>query len=103
MPDTVDKPVVVSSSQGTIDAVMASMRYLVVVLAGFSALLGFLQNQDIVGLLEYIRGTEGTKFIAAVVAVGTMIYGIFKTHKRGAQTATVAEDSRVPSSVAHTK
>jgi hypothetical protein len=98
--NTVDKPVEVYRSQGTIDAVTASFRYLTVIVLAIPAILGFLENRDIFGLIEWVRSNDGATVIAALGALATAGYGIFKTFFRGAQMATVAASTRVPNSVA---
>jgi hypothetical protein len=96
------EPVVVSPNAGGIDAVQAAARYLVVIVTAFVAIVGFLKVHDLAGLIAYIQ-SNGGQLVAAVsglIAIGTAAYGIFKTHKRGAQIATVA--ARVPDDIATT-
>jgi hypothetical protein len=100
MPDTTTKPIVVSANAGFIDTLTALGRYLVVIVGAVPLLLQLLGSRDFIGIVNYFRGTDGASLIAAVVAVATMAYGLFKTRKRGAQVATVALDRRVPDAVA---
>jgi hypothetical protein len=101
--ENVKQPVVVSENTGALDALQATLRYMTVIIASGATLLAVLKTRDIAAIIEFMRGTEGAALIAAVIGLGTMFYGIFKTHKRGAQVATVAADSRVPATVAKLK
>jgi len=102
MSETEKKPIVVSENAGAIDTLTAALRYLVVIAGTIPLLLTFLGQGDVVGLIAYLQSADGVKFTAAVVAVVTLAYGLWKTRKRGAQIATVAMDARVPNAVAKT-
>jgi hypothetical protein len=98
------EPIVVSSNQSVIDGVQAGLRYLVVLLTLATAAAGFVRVRDFAGLVAFIQ-SNGGQFVAAIlglIGLGTAFYGIFKTHLRGGQIATVALDKRVPDDVATT-
>lgn len=97
------KPIVVSENAGTIDTLMALGRLAVVIVGSFTTLLAVLKTRDIAAFLEFIRGSDGTAFIAAVSTFLALGFGLLKSFKRGKQIATVALDSRVPDKVATTK
>lgn len=97
------KPVVVSANAGLIDTLTALGRYAVVIMGAIPLLLQLLGDRDVLGLVNYFRGEDGSSLIAAVVAVATLLYGLLKTRKRGAQIATVAASDRVPNTVAQLK
>ena len=105
MPETVEKPIVVSENAGFIDGMQAAIRYLVVIVGFITAVLGLLKTKDIAGLIAYIQANGGQVLAAVLglIALATAAYGVFKTRKRGAQIATVAASPRVPESVATTK
>lgn len=103
MVDKSQEPVVVSANQSVIDLLMAAMRYVVVLVAAFPTILVLLQDHDITAIHAYFTSSDGKTVAAAAVALGTMLYGLYKTHKRGAQVATVASDERVPNAVAKLK
>lgn len=102
MPDTTDKPIVVNANAGNIDLLTAAGRYLTVITAAIPILLTLFGSRDIIGVITYLQSEDGVKFTAALVGLATLAYGLWKTRKRGAQIATVAQDSRVPESVATT-
>lgn len=95
-----EKPIEVPSNLKMVDALQAAVRYVVVILGAFTTILALLKTHDIAALLDYIRSNDFTAVVAAVISLGTMLYGIFKTGKRGAQLTSVAADSRTPNSVA---
>lgn len=100
MVDEATKPVVVSANAGIIDLLTAAGRYLVVIMSLGAALLAVLKTKDIAAIISFMRGTDGATLITAVTGLATLAFGLYKTHKRGAQIATVAADSRVPDRVA---
>lgn len=102
MVDDVKKPVVVQANAGLIDGIQAAARYVVVLVTFTTALLGLLQVRDIAGIITLIQ-SNGGQVLAAVsglIALGTAAYGVFKTRKRSAQLEKVADDPKVPDSVA---
>lgn len=99
------EPVVVSANAGAIDAVQAGLRYAGFLFTAVVALLGFFSAHDAAGAMAYLQ-TNGGQIVAAgsgLIALGISAYGVLKTHKRGAQVATVAADPRVPETVATLK
>lgn len=99
------EPIVVSANAGGIDAVQAALRYTVFLITALVALAGFVRVRDVAGAVVYLQ-TNGGQLVAALaglIALGTSAYGVLKTHKRGAQVATVAADRRVPDAVATLK
>lgn len=106
MPDPVNtapKPIVVSENAGVIDTLTALGRYIVVIIGSFGTLLALLKTRDIAAILDWVRGADGAAFIAAITTIVTMLYGLYKTRKRGAQIATVAADPAVPNRLAQIK
>lgn len=100
MTDTIEEPIVVTTAQGVTDAVQAALRYAVVVAGFISGLGAFLSRQDAVGAVTYVQTNLGG-VVAAVfglIGLGTALYGIYKTWKRGSQLAIAAEAA--PNSVA---
>lgn len=98
-----DKPIVVSSNAGLIDSLQSAGRTLVVVLTAIPIILSFVGKHDLLGMIAYLQSVDGAQFIAAVTGIVTIVYGIYKSHKRGAQVASVASDLRVPAEVASLK
>jgi hypothetical protein len=103
MPDTTDKPIVVNANAGIVDLLTAAGRYLAVIAATLPILLTFFSTRDIIGFIAYLQSEDGLKFAAALGGLVTLAYGLWKTHKRGAQVATVAADPAVPDRVAQIK
>lgn len=99
------EPVKVSSTQGVIDAITAAARYAGVLATFTIALLGLVKVRDIAGMIAYIQANGGQALAAfsGLVAIGTAAYGVFKSHKRGDQVATVAAAPEVPNYVATIK
>lgn len=102
-PTAANPQIKVSESAGVLDTLAALGRYLVVILAAFPVLLALLKTHDIAGILNYVRSSDGSVLIAAVVGIGTAGWGLAKTFKRGNQVATVAANPKVPDSVASLK
>lgn len=100
---TGDTPVIVSRTAGFIDALTALGRYIVVIIGAVPLLMQFIGDRNLIGLVEYFQGEAGAAVIAAVVAAGTLIYGLFKTFRRGDQIASVAANPAVPDRVAQVK
>jgi hypothetical protein len=101
--DEVVKPIEVSPNAGLLDLAAALFRYLTVIVTLGAALLAVLQTKDIAQIIVFMRGTEGSALIAAVIGLGTLLYGLYKTKLRGSQVASVASDWRVPEVVAKLK
>lgn len=99
------EPVVVSANAGVIDSIQAASRYIVVIVGFYTAMLGLLKVHDTAGMIALIQSSGGQTLaaISGLIALATAAYGVFKSHKRGAQIATVAADPRVPDKVASTK
>lgn len=102
MVDTVTPPIVVSPNAGIIDLMTALGRYVIVIVTAIPLMLKLLGTHDLVAIISYFRSADGTALTAAVVGIGTLLYGLWKTHKRGAQIATVALSPSVPERVATT-
>lgn len=96
-------PVVVSANAGILDMLAAAFRYLVVIIGAIPLLIKMVGIRDFAGIVAYFQGAEGSAVIAAISALVALGYGLFKTHKRGAEVASVAANSRVPDSVAQLK
>ena len=103
MTDTVQKPVVVSSNQGAIDTMTAIGRLIVVILSTAPAAALLLRKHDLIGLYNYFQSQQGVALIGAASGLAALLFGIYKSYKRGAQMATVAADSKVPDTVANIK
>lgn len=105
MPDSTTPPIVVSENAGVIDGVQAAARYVGFLIGVVTALLAFVKTRDIAGAIEYVRSNLGQTIsaVTGLIGLGLAAYGVFKTHKRGAQIATVASSERVPASIATTK
>jgi hypothetical protein len=103
MPAT--EPVVVSSNQSLIDGLQAAGRYALVLITALIALAGFLRVHDFAGMVGYVQANGGQLVgaVAGLISIGTAAYGVYKTHKRGGQIATVAADPRVSQKIARLK
>jgi hypothetical protein len=101
--NTVPKPIVVSTSQGTLDSLSALGRQLILVVGGFSTLATLLGERNVQGILDFLQSADGIKWATAAITVGALAWGQIKTWRRGAQLSTVAASSRVPDSVAQIK
>lgn len=80
MPD--DKPQFVITGSAVQDTLAALFRLLTVLIAGGTAILGFIGKRDLSGLVAYIQSNEFTPVAAAIAAVITGGYGLYKTHLR---------------------
>ena len=98
-----NEPIVVRSNAGLIDSLQSAGRMLVILVTAIPIILSFVGKHDLLGMIAYLQSVEGAQFIAAVTGFATIAYGIYKSHKRGAQVASVASDDRVPAEVATLK
>ena len=98
-----NKPIVISSNAGLIDGIQSAARTLVILATAIPIMLSFLSKHDLVGMIGYLQSVEGAQVIATMTGLGTIAYGIYKSHKRGVQVANVARDIRVPAEVASLK
>lgn len=98
-----NKPIVVSSNAGLIDSLQSAGRMIVILVTAIPIMLSFLSKHDLIGMIGYLQSVDGAQLIAAGTGLFTIGYGIYKSHKRGAQVALVASDLRVPAEVASLK
>lgn len=103
MNETTPTPIVVSENAGIIDTLTAAGRYLMVIIGTVPLLLTLFGNRDFAGIVAFFQGTQGASLLTALVALATLAYGLWKTHKRGAEIATVAASPKVPANIATTK
>jgi hypothetical protein len=95
--------IVVSKSAGLLDTLYAAMRYVVVVLGAVPLLLKLLGDRDFAAIVAYFQGADGTALMTAIGALGTLLWGLFKTFRRGKQVANVASSTDVPNRIATLK
>lgn len=100
-----DEPIRVPADAGLIDGLQAGIRYVVVLVTFTTAVLGLLKVHDIAGIITVIQSNGGQVLaaISGLIALGTAVYGIIKSKRRGSQIAAVALNPRVPSEVADIK
>lgn len=103
MPDLADKPIRVSENAGIIDLLTAAGRYLVVIGGTIPLLLALLKARDFSAIVAFFQSNEGVSVLTAITSLFALAWGLWKTHRRGAQIATVAVDPRVPDRIATTK
>lgn len=87
MPD--DKPQFTITGTAIQDTLAALFRILTVLLTGGTAILGFMAKRDLSGLVTYIQSSDFTPVAAALAAVITTAYGLYKTHLRKKALITV--------------
>jgi hypothetical protein len=95
--------IVVSENAGAIDTLTAAGRYAMVLIAAVPMLLTVIGTHDLVQIIAFLQGADGVKLVAALVGLGTIAYGLIKTHKRGRQVADVAASPEVPQKIAALK
>jgi len=90
-------PTSTAKSQGLIDSLQAAARYIGVLITAFIAILAFLKARDVAGLYNYIHTNGGSILgaISGLISLATLLYGIWKTRKRGIQAATPAANPKV--------
>ena len=77
MAEPVDTPIVVDPN--AVPAQIASaMRVALILIGGLSAVLGFVQARDLVGLIAYFQSADFLPVIGAAVAIGSFLYGQWK-------------------------
>lgn len=92
MPD-LTPPIEVKANTGLIDTLAAAFRLLLVIIGTVPLLLKLLGNRDFAGLVAYFQSADGTTFVGAISALAAIIYGLWKTFRRGKQAVTLAERS----------
>lgn len=93
----------VSANQSVIDTATAAGRLVLVVLSTAPAAALLVKKHDLVALYDYFHTDQGTALVAAVTGLASIIYGLYKSFKRGKQVADVAANPAVPSEVADIK
>jgi hypothetical protein len=101
MVDGVTKPVEIEPNAGLNDSLQAAARYIGVIIGAVIAILGLLRTKDIAGLIAFVQANGGAVLaaVSGLASLAVAAYGVFKTHKRGAQLNTVEADNRVPPEV----
>jgi hypothetical protein len=61
---------------------LAALRGLAILIAGFTAIIGFLGKRDLAGLITYVQSTDFLPFAAAVIAGGSFVWGVWKNYER---------------------
>ncbi len=103
MTDPVKTPVVVSASQGIIDTTTAGLRLLAIILSVAPAAALVLRKGDLIAIYTFFHTQQGAAMLAAVTGLASLLFGLYKSYKRGTQVAAVAADPAVPDSVATLK
>lgn len=85
-----DKFTLVSENAGILDSLQSAGRLVLVVVGAVPILLKLLGAHNFVGLVEYFRGSDGASLLGAVTGLAAIVYGIYKSHKRGSQVASAA-------------
>ncbi len=98
-----DEKILVSANQSAIDTLTAAGRLVVVIVSTAPAAALLLRKGDLIGLYNYFQSNQGVALSGAVVGLAALVYGLYKSFKRGKQVAAVATNPAVPSSVADTK
>lgn len=98
---TVEKPIVVASQQGTIDGLQAAIRYLIVLFGFFSGLASIIGKGDALAAATFVQDNLGPVVgaVFGLISLATMLYGIYKTFRRGAELSTAASSPRVSDTV----
>lgn len=96
-------PIVVSANAGWHDLLFAFGRYLLVIVGFAPVILPLIREVDLFGLFALLQSSEGAKLVGAVGGAVALVWGLFKSHKRGSQVADVATNPAVPDSIATTK
>lgn len=90
-------PIVVSASaiQTTI---FAALRILAVLLGGATAILGFVSQRDLAGLIAYVQSSEFTAVAGALAAVISAGFGLWSTYRHKKNLVTLGR--AVPDGIA---
>lgn len=89
------EPVPVNRNAGPLDTIYALLRYIVVIIGAVPLLLKLLGAGDVIALIDYFRSADGSALIAAISAVVALLWGLFKTFRRGNQVASAAANPKV--------
>ena len=100
----ISKPVLVSTNQGILDVITAGMRLMIVILATAPAAILLIKKHDLIGLYDYLHSDQqGLALVGALTGLAALLFGLWKSFKRGSQMATVAADPGVPAEIADIK
>lgn len=68
---------------GTLQStLLAALRGLAILLAGFTAIIGFVGKRDLAGLITYVQSGDFVPFAAAAIALGSFVWGVWKNYQR---------------------
>ena len=59
----------------------AALRYLIVISGALPILLTIFGTRDIVAAIAYFQSAPGQQFVAAVISLFTLVYGLFRTYR----------------------
>jgi hypothetical protein len=100
--EVVKKPIVVGKFQGTTDTVTAGFRLVLVILSTAPAAALLVRKGDLIGLYDYFHTEPGIALGGALSGLAALLFGLYKSWKRGAQLSSAATDHRVPDEVVTT-
>lgn len=89
-------PIVVNPSPVG-EQISASIRTVIILIGGISAILGFIGKHDLAGLIVFLQSGSFLPIIGAASAVGAFLYAQWQTirRKRTLVTVTAAADDAV--------
>lgn len=61
---------------------LAALRGLAILIAGFTAIIGYIGKRDLAGLVAYVQSTDFLPFAAALIAAGSFAWGVWKNYER---------------------
>jgi hypothetical protein len=95
-------PIVVNPSPAA-DQLAAGFRTLLLLVTVITALSSLASKRDLAGFILYVQSSDFLQAVSVIGAIGTFVWGQWKTRHRAKQLAAVAADPRVPDAVATIK
>lgn len=103
MTDNNEQPQIQVSATPAADQAASLIRTVVLSVSVLTAVAGFVSKRDLTGFIAYIQTNEFLAALATLIALGTLVWGQWKTRHRAKQLANIAADPRVPDAVVVTK
>jgi len=93
------EPIIVANTP-TPDQIASAIHNVVLVFGAVSAVFGFISKHDLAGLIDYIQTTKFVAVIGLIMSAWAVLKAQKMARQRSAQLTTIAQDPKVPDSVA---
>lgn len=102
-PSSADLGVKVNPNASILDTLYAAGRLVTVIITSVPILLTLIGSHNLMGMIDYFRGSGGSQLVGAIVGLVAIAVGLAKTFRRGKLAVTVAASREVPNSIVSLK